>query len=174
MELVIGRVGRAHGVRGEVSVAVRTDQPEERFAVGAVVLARDNSAATGGDRLTVSSARWHGPRLLLAFEGVVDRTGAEGLRGRLLIVDADPGERTEDPDDFYDHQLIGLSVRVPDGAPVGTVEEVIHLPMQDLLSVRRPDGSEVLVPFVRDIVPDVDLSGGHATIDPPAGLLDGD
>lgn len=175
MELVIGRIGRAHGVRGEVSVDVRTDQPAERFAVGGVVTGREPDSSGAGDvHLTIETMRWHSSRLLLSFEGIADRTCAESLRGLLLVVEVAADERTDDPDDFYDHQLVGLAVQQRDGVVVGTVGEVVHLPMQDLLAVRRADGDEVLVPFVRDIVPEVDLSGRRVIIEPPAGLLDGE
>ncbi|REF35197.1 ribosome maturation factor RimM [Thermasporomyces composti] len=164
MEVVVGRVGRAHGVRGEVAVDVRTDTPELRFAPGVVF-------STEAGQLTVRSTRWHGSRLLVSFEGIHDRTAAERLRGVLLVADVPEDERLEDPDEFYDFQLVGLGVRTVDGEPVGEVTEVVHLPMQELLAVRRDDGSEVLVPFVSEIVPDVDLGSRTITIDPPPGLL---
>jgi 16S rRNA processing protein RimM len=164
MEVVVGRVGRAHGVRGEVAVDVRTDTPERRFAPGTVF-------STEAGQLTVRSTRWHGSRLLVSFEEIHDRTAAERLRGVLLVADVPEDERPEDPDEFYDFQLVGLDVRTVDGEPVGEVSEVVHLPMQELLAVRRDDGSEVLVPFVSEIVPDVDLDTRTITINPPPGLL---
>lgn len=176
MEVVIGRVVRAHGIRGELSVEVRTDQPEDRFAVGAVVLARDPRPTRGSGserRLRIAATRWHGTRLLVTFEELADRTAAEEFRGRLLVADVAPDEDTGDPDDFYDHQLVGLAVHTVDGAVIGTVTEVVHLPMQDLLAVGKTDGGEVLVPLVRDIVPEVDLAERRVVVDPPAGLLDG-
>jgi 16S rRNA processing protein RimM len=168
LRLVVGRIGKAHGLRGEVTVEVRTDDPELRFAPGAVL---DTDPALRGP-LTVASGRVQGGRLVLRFEGVADRTGAEGLRNTLLIVEADPDELPEDPDEFYDHQLVGLRVVTVDGQQVGTVAEMLHLPTQDLFAVTRQDGREVLIPFVEEIVPDVDLEEGTVLVDPPAGLLE--
>jgi 16S rRNA processing protein RimM len=167
VEVVVGRIGRPHGIRGEVSVEVRTDDPEGRLAPGATV--RTEPAAAGP--LTIRSGRVHGGRLLLGFEGYADRTAAERLRGVLLVADIDPTRRPEDPEEFYDHQLAGLAVRTVDGEEVGTLHEVLHLPGQDVLAVRRPDGSEALVPFVHEIVPVVDVDAGHVVVDPPPGLL---
>ncbi|NYI08403.1 ribosome maturation factor RimM [Allostreptomyces psammosilenae] len=168
MQLVVGRIGRAHGIRGEVTVEVRTDEPEHRLAPGAVLLTDPPSAGP----LTVATGRVHSGRLLLRFEGVADRTAAEALRNTLLIAEVDPEETPEDPEEFYDHQLIGLDAVTVDGSAVGEVEQVIHLPYQDLLQVRRPDGREVLVPFVAELVPEVDLAGSRVVLDPPPGLID--
>ncbi|MBN3930928.1 ribosome maturation factor RimM [Streptomyces verrucosisporus] len=168
MQLVVARIGRAHGIKGEVTVEVRTDEPEARLAPGAV-LATD-PASTGP--LAIESGRVHSGRLLLRFEGVRDRTAAEALRNTLLIAEVDPEETPEDPDEYYDHQLVDLDVVTRDGTPVGRIEEIAHLPHQDLLVVRRPDGGEVLVPFVGEIVPEIDLDGQRAVIDPPPGLID--
>ena len=168
MQLVVARIGRAHGIKGEVTVEVRTDEPELRLGPGAV-LATD-PAATGP--LKIDSGRVHSGRLLLRFEGVRDRTAAEALRNTLLIAEVDPDERPEDPEEFYDHQLVDLDVITRDGTAVGRVEEVAHPPGQDLLVVRREDGGEVLVPFVTEIVPEIDLEAQRVVIDPPPGLLD--
>ncbi len=168
MQLVVGRIGRAHGIKGEVSVEVRTDEPEARLAPGAV-LATD-PAATGP--LTIATGRVHSGRLMLRFEGVRDRTGAEALRGTLLIAEVDPEETPEDPEEFYDHQLIDLDVVTVDGREVGRITEISHLPYHDLLVVQRPDGDEVLIPFVAEIVPEIDLEQQRAVVDPPPGLLD--
>ncbi|NLU69753.1 ribosome maturation factor RimM [Streptomyces sp. HNM0574] len=167
MQLVVARIGRAHGIKGEVTVEVRTDEPERRLGPGAR-LATD-PAATGP--LTIASGRVHSGRLLLRFEGVRDRTAAEALRNTLLIAEVDPEEQPDDPEEFYDHQLVDLDVVTTDGTAVGRVEEVAHLPAQDLLIVRRPDESEVLVPFVAEIVPEIDLDEQRVVIDPPPGLL---
>ncbi|WP_329364202.1 ribosome maturation factor RimM [Streptomyces sp. NBC_00669] len=168
MQLVVGRIGRAHGIKGEVSVEVRTDEPELRLAPGAV-LATD-PAATGP--LTIATGRVHSGRLMLRFEGVSDRNGAEALRGTMLIAEVDPEQTPEDPEEFYDHQLIDLDVVTVDGREVGRITEVSHLPYQDLLVVARTGGGEVLVPFVMEIVPEIDLDAQRAVIDPPPGLLD--
>ncbi|KJS57076.1 16S rRNA processing protein RimM [Streptomyces rubellomurinus subsp. indigoferus] len=168
MQLVVGRIGRAHGIRGDVSVEVRTDEPELRLGPGAVVLT--DPASVGP--LTVESGRVHSGRLLLRFAGVKDRNAAEALRGTLLISEVDPEERPEDPEEYYDHQLIGLDVVLLDGTLVGELTEVVHLPYQDLLTVKKADGTEVLVPFVSQIVPTIDLENQRAVITPPAGLID--
>jgi 16S rRNA processing protein RimM len=122
--------------------------------------------------LVIERGRLHSGRLLLRFEGVADRTAAEALRNTLLIAEVDPDERPEDPDEFYDHQLADLDVVTREGTAVGRVEEVAHPPGQDLLVVRREDDSEVLIPFVAEIVPEVDLAAQRIVVDPPPGLLD--
>ncbi|WP_326596299.1 ribosome maturation factor RimM [Streptomyces sp. NBC_01803] len=170
MQLVVARIGRAHGIKGEVSVEVRTDEPEVRLAPGAI-LATD-PPETGP--LTVADGRVHSGRLLLRFVGVADRTAAEALRNTLLIAEVDPEELPDDPEEFYDHQLVGLDVVTGDGARVGSVAEIAHLPGQDLLIVERETGGEALIPFVTEIVPDIDLAARRVVVTPPPGLLDGD
>ncbi|OEU85884.1 16S rRNA processing protein RimM [Streptomyces abyssalis] len=167
MQLVVARIGRAHGIKGEVTVEVRTDEPESRLAPGAV-LATDPPRP---DPLTIERGRVHSGRLLLRFEGVQDRGAAEALRNTLLIAEVDPDEQPEDPEEFYDHQLVDLDVVTRDGTAVGRVEEVAHPPGQDLLVVKREDGSEALIPFVTEIVPEVDLEAQRIVIEPPPGLL---
>jgi 16S rRNA processing protein RimM len=166
--VVVGRIGRAHGIHGELGVEVRTDEPEDRLAPG-VVLVTDPVAA---GPLTITAGRVHSGRLLLRFAGVDDRTAAESLRGTLLLADVDPGRRPDDEEEWYDHQLVGLAVVRADGAPVGEVAQVLHLPAHDVLAVRRPDDSEVLVPFVAEIVPEVDVATHRLVVTPPPGLLD--
>ncbi|WP_153813038.1 ribosome maturation factor RimM [Streptomyces sp. SUK 48] len=168
MQLVVARVGRAHGIKGEVTVEVRTDEPELRLAPGAV-LATD-PAATGP--LTIETGRVHSGRLLLRFAGVTDRTGAEALRNTLLIADVDPEEMPEGEDEYYDHQLMDLDVVTEDGVEVGRITEISHLPSQDLFIVERPDGTEVMIPFVEEIVAEIDLAEQRAVITPPPGLID--
>ena len=168
MQLVVARIGRAHGIKGEVTVEVRTDEPELRLGPGAV-LATDPASA---GPLTIETGRVHSGRLLLRFEGVRDRTGAEALRNTLLIAEVDPEELPEDPDEYYDHQLIDLDVVTADGTEVGRITEISHLPSQDLFIVERPDGSEVMIPFVEEIVTEIDLEEQRAVIDPPPGLID--
>lgn len=170
MQLVVGRVAKAHGIRGELAVEVRTDSPEERFAEGTVLTGQARDGSTR--RLTVAAVRPHGGRLLVRFTEAPDRTAAEELRGVLLLVDTEDLPDIEDPDEFYDHELEGLRAELVDGTPVGTVREVIHAPAGELLAVDRDAGSEVLVPFVAEIVPQVDIAGGRIVIDPPEGLLD--
>jgi len=178
MRVIVGRVGRPHGLRGEVVIGVRTDEPDLRFAVGASVNVDrspdgDGSADDGpGDgQLTVASARWHSGQLLVAFAGITDRTAAGELTGSWLSVDAGQLPEVSDPEEFRDHELIGLSVRTTAGDPVGVVTDILHYG-QDLLVVQGPDEQESLVPFVKAIVPEVDLAAGIVTIDPPLGLLD--
>jgi 16S rRNA processing protein RimM len=168
MQLVVGRVGRPHGIRGDVAVQVRTDDPDLRFVPGAV-LATD-PAALGP--LTVRSARWHSGRLLVSFGGVSDRTAAEGLTGTFLVVDSTEVGAPGNPDEFNDHDLIGLQAVTTTGDLVGTVRDVLHHG-QDLLVIRQATGSgdDALVPFVMAIVPEVDLAAGKLVIDPPPGLL---
>ena len=172
MRVVVGRVGRPHGIRGEVVIGVRTDEPDLRFAVGATLdVSRGEDSADAG-RLTIASVRWHSGQLLVSFAGITDRTAAAELTGSWLSVDSGQLPELEDPDEFRDHELIGLSVRTCSGDQVGVVTGVLHYG-QDLLVVRRPDGpGEYLVPFVKAIVPEVDVRAGVLVIDPPPGLLD--
>ncbi|MFD3478138.1 ribosome maturation factor RimM [Streptomyces sp. NPDC058695] len=168
MQLVVARIGRAHGIKGEVTVEVRTDEPELRLGPGAVLATAPASAGP----LTIETGRVHSGRLLLRFEGVRDRTAAEALRNTLLIAEIDPEELPEDEDEFYDHQLMDLDVVTTDGVEVGRITEISHLPSQDLFIVERPDGSEVMIPFVEEIVTEIDLEEQRAIIDPPPGLID--
>lgn len=168
MQLVVARIGRAHGIKGEVTVEVRTDEPELRLAPGAV-LATDPASA---GPLTIETGRVHSGRLLLRFAGVTDRNAAEALRNTLLIAEVDPEERPEGEDEYYDHQLIDLDVVTEDGTEVGRITEISHLPTQDLFIVERADGSEVLIPFVEEIVTEIDLAEQKAVIAPPPGLID--
>jgi 16S rRNA processing protein RimM len=167
VQLVVGRIAKAHGVGGEVSVDVRTDEPDARFAVGSH-LATD--PAERGP-LTVERARWHSGRLLVRFSGVPDRSAAEALRGTLLVVDSATSPAVGDPDDFWDHDLIGLTAQTTDGRSLGVITDVLHPPGPDVLSLKVA-GQDVLVPFVREIVPVVDLAAGRVVIDPPEGLLE--
>ncbi|WP_216208820.1 ribosome maturation factor RimM [Amycolatopsis aidingensis] len=170
MEVVVGRIAKAHGVRGEVAVEVRTDSPELRFAPDTVLTARSRRGES--QQLTVTAARQHtGGRLLVRFAEAPGREPAEALRGLLLFADTADLPAIEDPDEFYDHQLEGLRVELADGSTIGTVREVVHSPAGELLAVER-DGAVSLVPFVRAIVPEVDLATGRVVLDPPEGLLD--
>ncbi|MFI8325359.1 ribosome maturation factor RimM [Streptomyces sp. NPDC085529] len=168
MQLVVARIGRAHGIRGDVTVEVRTDEPELRLGPGAVLLTDPPSAGP----LTVESGKVHSGRLLLRFEGVHDRNAAEALRNTLLIAEVDPAELPEEEDEYYDHQLVDLDVVLADGTEVGVITEISHLPSQDLLIVERPDGTELMIPFVEQIVTEIDLENQRAVIDPPPGLID--
>lgn len=178
MLLIVGRIGKPHGVRGEVTVEVRTDEPEARFAPGSVLVTEPGAvpSAPGAwrvpEKLTVESARWHQGRLLVAFEGVLDRDVAEALRNTLVGVDSADVAPPEDPEEFNDHQLVGLAVVTRDGDRLGEVARIDHAPASDLLVLRRPDGRTALIPFVKAIVPEVDLAGGRVVVDLPGGLLD--
>ncbi len=166
----MGVAVRAHGLRGELAVDLHTDSPAERFAPGAVLRGRRAGAA---DRsLTVEAARRHGERLLVRFVEVPDRDAAEAIRGTRLLVETGTLPPPEDPDEFHVHQIEGLRAELEDGTTVGTVREVVHGPGGELLVLRRPDLPDALVPFVRAIVPTVDLAGGRVVLTPPEGLLD--
>jgi 16S rRNA processing protein RimM len=169
--LVVGRIVRPHGLRGEVSVEPRTDEPDRRFAAGARLRTeRNRPGSRESGSLTVHTTRWHSGRLLVTFDEIADRTAAEAARGTVLVVPIDPEESPEDPDEFYDHQLIGLAVEDSDGARLGTVVAVAHGGGQDLLHI-DVDGIEVLYPFVAALVPLVDVPGGRIVVDDRPGLL---
>jgi len=177
LELTVGRLVKAHGIRGEVVVEIRTDDPAARFAPGSTLRARQSRG--GGDRsYVVESAREHGGRLLVRLAGVDDRDAAEELRGSLFVVDSDDLPPIDEPDTYYDHQLEGLHVRTTKGQDVGVVAEVLHTAAGELLAVRRATDAagsgmgEVLVPFVSVIVTSVSLDDRIVEIDPPEGLLD--
>lgn len=166
-DLVIGRIGPARGVRGEVFVQPWTDDPDRRFQVGTVV--RTDPAERGP--LTVAASSFSGTKLVLRFEGVEDRGSAEALRGIRLVISAADRPALDDPDEFYDSDLVGLGARTVDGVDLGPVREVIHAGGADYLVV-DVDGADRLIPFVAAIVPRVDVSAGVVEIDPPEGLLE--
>lgn len=173
--VVVARIGKPHGLRGEVTVQLHTDEPERRLAVGAVL---DTEAVAGSGvprSLTVRSTRVHRGIWLVGFEEVPDRTGAEGLRGtRLVLDDATVGATGDDGDEdaYGEDELVGLAAVDPSGALVGEVVGLDLGAAQDRLVLRLPDGRDVLVPFVEAIVPEVDVEGGRVVVDAPAGLLD--
>lgn len=177
VDVVVGRVGRPHGVRGAVSVELRTDEPETRFVDGArLQYVRPEAARSDADRwpservLQVEQTRWHQGRLLVTFAGVTERTAVEQLRGGLLVARVDLDVTPDAPGEYYDRQLVGLAVLDAVGTEVGRVTEVVHLPAQDLLAVDLA-GSSRLVPFVEALVPEVDLVAGHVRLADVAGLL---
>jgi 16S rRNA processing protein RimM len=174
MLLVVGKIVRPHGVRGEVGVDVRTDEPAERFVPGSVFVTDpgERAAPDVPAKLTVETVRPHQDKLLVVFDGIYDRAIADGLRGVLLCVDSEDLPDSDDPDVFSDHQLVGLAAVGEDGERLGEVVRVEHAPSSDLLVLRRPDGRTALVPFVRAIVPEVDLGAGRVVITPPDGLFD--
>ena len=170
MDLVVGRVVKAHGITGEVVVEIRTDDPDTRFAPGTAL--RGRPAKGGAERsFVIDSVREHGARLLIRLDGVADRNAAEALRGTVFVVESADLPPIDDPDEFYDHQLEGLRVVTIHGQMVGTVAEVLHTAGGELLAVRAEAG-EVLVPFVSAIVTSVSLADQTIEIDPPEGLLE--
>jgi 16S rRNA processing protein RimM len=170
MDLVVGRVVKAHGIAGEVIVEVRSDDPDIRFVAGSSLRGRPSRGGPES-RYVIESVRDHGGRLLVRLGGVVDRNAAESLKGTLFVVDSEDLPPIEDPDEFYDHQLEGLHVVTTTGTAVGSVAEVLHTAAGELLSVRTEEG-EVLVPFVSAIVTSVSLADQTIEIDPPEGLLE--
>ena len=168
MQVQVGRIGKPHGIRGEVTVEVLTDAPQERFVAGAVF--GTEPAAVGP--LTVETARWNKDILLLGFTEVLDRNAAETLRGTRLIFETDSVTAGDaDPDSWYEHELVGLQARI-DGHSVGKVTGLNPMPAQDLLVITTDDGEEILVPFVAEIVPEVDVAAGFIRLTPPAGLFE--
>jgi 16S rRNA processing protein RimM len=167
MQLVVGRIAKAHGIAGEVSVDVRTDDPDHRYADGASL---DTDPPEAGP-LVVLSSRWHSGRLLVRFDGVLDRNGAEALRGTLLVADS-ATSRTAEDEGYWDHELIGLRVADRQGTAIGEVTDVLHSPGSPVLVISDDGGPELLVPFVEEIVPTVDVAAGTIVIDPPEGLFD--
>jgi 16S rRNA processing protein RimM len=204
MLLIVGQIGKPHGIRGELLVTVRTDEPEARFVAGSVFttqVPRDRRVGTGPARsgaigastapavnvgaaagpavlfqvpqtLTLESLRWHQGRVIAVFEGIDDRNVAEQLRGVLLCVDSGGVAPPDDPDEFNDHQLVGLAVESVDGEKLGEVVRIDHAPACDLIVMHRDGGADALIPFVRQIVPTVDVAAGRIVVDLPDGLLD--
>ena len=161
MRLNVGRIGRAHGILGEATIEVRTDEAEDRFAIGSI-LETDSHGL-----LTVASARVHNGILLLGFEGVSTRNQVEELRNELLYADVDIDAEGLDEDDYHVLQLIGCMTYLEDGSEFGPVTDVLNLPGQDVLSVKSGAG-EVLIPFVHQLVPEVDVRNKKMTVIPPA------
>jgi 16S rRNA processing protein RimM len=168
MQLVVGRIAKAHGIAGEVSVDVRTDDPDHRFGVGASI---DTDPADRGP-LLVEGTRWHSGRLLVRFANVLDRTAADALRGTLLVADSTTSRAGDADEGYWDHELIGLSVTDLSGTPIGELIDVLHSPGAPVLVVQDPQGRELMVPFVEQIVPSVDIEAGAVIVDPPEGLFD--
>jgi 16S rRNA processing protein RimM len=170
-ELRVGRLTKAHGLKGALKLELFTDTPEQRFVPGAVFRLQVPADSAWHDKtLTLTELRWYNSHPVGFFEGVDDRTGAESLVKAILWVDQDADELPQEDDAWYDHQLVGLRVE-RDGVVVGTVARVDHLPAQDLLAVDTASG-EVLVPFVQAIVPKVDIDAGVVVVTPPQGLFE--
>jgi 16S rRNA processing protein RimM len=160
MRLNVGRIGKAHGIAGEATIEVRTDEAEDRFAIGAQ-LETDSHGS-----LTVASVRVHNGILLLGFEGIDNRNQIEALRNELLYADVDIDAPGFDDDDYHVLQLIGCIAHLEDGTAFGEVTDVLNLPGQDVLVVKNPSG-ETLIPFVHQLVPDVDIKSKRMTVIPP-------
>lgn len=167
MKVTVARVGRAHGLKGEVSLEIRSDIPEERLAGGAVL---ETEPASAGP-LTVVATRTQAGRWYARFEEVGDRTAAEALRGTELLAEADDAE---EDDAWYVHELVGLRAVRPDGEDLGEVVDLLAMPAQDLLVVKQPGGHRAMIPFVDEFVPEVDPDAGSVTVTPPYGLLAGE
>lgn len=170
MKVCIGRLTKPHGVRGEMVLQVRTDEPERRFRVGSEL----QTDPPDRGPLTLTAVRRHHGRYLVRLREVPDRAAAERLGGTVLVAEGDTSPRLTDPDEYWDHHLVGLRVETPDGRGSGVVADVLHPSAgegADLLVVRADeDGREVLVPFVARFVPRVDVEAGVVVIDPPEGL----
>lgn len=159
--LAVGRITRAHGIRGEVAV-LKLTEVEARFAAGSALRLED------GRRLTVDAVRPHGHRLLVKFQEIADRTVAEELRGEVLLV---PAAEAPPPTEgsFWVHQVVGLEVVTESGRRLGPVREVLHNPANDLWVVDGPDG-EVLIPALGHVVVEVDLQARRAVVREVEGL----
>lgn len=165
--VAVGRIGKPHGVRGEVFLEPWTDTPEERFLPGAVFA---TEPAERGP-LTIAEARNHSGKLVVSFLGLTDRTAVEAVRGTLLVMPATARPVISDPDEFYDTDLIGLSVRTVGGQPLGPITDVLHSAAGSLLAIQVA-GREVLLPFRLEFVPSIDLAAGIAEVELPDGLLE--
>jgi 16S rRNA processing protein RimM len=166
MRLLVGRIGRAHGILGEATIEVRTDEPDRRFAIG-------NKLQTDAlGELTIISGRVHNGILLLGFEGITDRNSIEKLRNTLIYCDVDIDEPGVDEDDYHVLQLIGCAAHLESGVKIGEVTDVVNLPGQDLLAIKVENG-EILIPFVHQLVPVVDIAAKKVTVIPPelSGVL---
>lgn len=170
--LVVARIGRPHALRGEVTVQLHTDDPESRLVPGTVFDTRAEPGSGVPRQLTLATTRVHRGIWLLGFEEIPDRTGAESLRGTRLVMAAEDVEDEEDSEGWYEADLVGLTARTPDGSDIGEVVALELGAAQDRLVLRRPDGRQVLVPFVEAIVPEVDPEAGRLVVDAPPGLLD--
>ncbi len=172
IEVVVGRIGKPHGLRGEVTIDVRTDEPERRYAPEAVLRAQaPRDSAFAHRSLTVTSTRWHQSVLLVRFAELVDRNQAEAARNVMLHATISTAVTPDDPEEFYDHQLIGLAAHDLEGAHLGEVTGLVHGGAQDLLAIKALDGRATLVPFVVALVPEVDLAARRVVIADRPGLV---
>jgi 16S rRNA processing protein RimM len=166
MQLQVARIGKPHGIRGEVTVQVLTDAPEDRFVPGTEFMVQPASAGP----LTVSSARWNKDILLLGFDQIKSRNDAEALRGAKLFIETEDLDEDDD-EGWYEHELVGLEARVGSSV-VGKVAALNTMPVQDLLVITTPAGDEILIPFVEQIVPEVNIEEGFVRLTPPDGLFE--
>lgn len=172
IELVVGRIGKPHGIRGEVTIDVRTDEPERRFGVGTTLRAEPpKGSASKLSSVTVTSSRWHQGVLLLGLAEIHSRNDAESVRGLVLHATMSLDEVPEDPDEYYDHQLVGLEAYDEESTFLGNVTRVVHGGAQDLLEIRTPDKRDTLVPFVKALVPVVDVPGNRVVVADRPGLV---
>ena len=170
-QLRVGRLTKAHGLKGALKIELYTDEPDKRFVPGATfTLQVPEESPWHGKNLTLAEMRWYNGTAVGFFVDVTDRTQAETLARAILWIDVDTELSPDEPDAWYDHQLVGLTV-MRDGTPVGTVSRVDHFPAQDLLVVATDKG-EVMVPFVSAIVPAVDIVAKTVTVTPPGGLFE--
>lgn len=170
-QLRVGRLTKAHGLKGAIKLELFTDDPARRFVPGAVfTLQVPTGSPWHGKSLTLTELRWYNGHPVGFFEGVSDRSEAETLVKAILWIEQDSAEASPEEDAWYDHQLVGLAVH-RDGEKVGTVARVDHFPAQDLLIVTTATG-DVMVPFVKAIVPAVDIQAGIVTVTPPVGLFE--
>lgn len=173
-QLRVGRLVKAHGLKGGLKLELYTDNPERRFAVGAeFTLQVPEASPWHGKAITVREYRVMNGSPVVFFEDIDDREGAEGLVRAILWIDQDVDEVEENA--WYDQQLVGLDV-VRDDQVIGKVVRVEHMPAQDLLIIKPSTGSgsdqDIMVPFVEAIVPSVDIAGGRVIVTPPAGLFE--
>ena len=166
MQLQVARIGKPHGIRGEVTVQVLTDAPGDRFVPGTEFVVEPASAGP----LTINSARWNKDILLLGFDKIGTRNEAETLRGAKLFIETEELEEDDD-EGWYEHELVGLEARIGSRV-VGKVTALNTMPVQDLLMVTTPEGKEILIPFVEQIVPEVNVDGGFILLTPPDGLFE--
>jgi 16S rRNA processing protein RimM len=170
-QLRVGRLTKAHGLKGAIKVELYTDDPARRFVPGAsFTLQVPTSSPWHGKTLELIELKWYNLQPVAFFKDVPDRTTAETLIKAILWIEQDVTESTDEEDAWFDHQLVGLRV-LRDGSEVGTVSQIDHFPSQDLLTVSTPSG-DVLVPFVKAIVTSVDVAAGTLTVDPPLGLFE--
>ena len=171
-ELRVGRLTKAHGLKGALKLELYTDEPDLRFQPGAQVsLQVPTDSPWFGQQLTVKELRYYNNHPVVFFDGVDDRTAAESLSRAILWVEYDPEARPSEEDAWFDHQLVGLDV-LRDDAVIGQIQRLDHLPAQDLIVVATNGGDEVLLPFVKQFVPEVNIEGGFIRVTPPGGLFE--